>query len=194
MSEEKIENPNLPNEGEGEPEIESENQPEGSEGADETVETLKEKNQSLYEQLKKAKGFTRDEEGKWIKKPEPKIEPKPKAKSDEFGYDKKAFLSANGIKGTKEFDFVRDEVKKSGEELENLLENEYFQTKLEKFRALNKTAEATPKGSGRSSVATDSVEYWMTKPIEDVPQEMRIKVVNARLKQDESKGKFYNQK
>jgi hypothetical protein len=116
------------------------------------------------------------------------------SKSDEFGYDKKAFLTANGIKGTKEFDFVKDEVKKSGMELEDLLENDYFQSKLDKFRALNKTAEATIKGKDSKGVQTDSVEYWLNKPIEEVPHEMRIKVVNAKLKQNESKGKFYNSK
>jgi hypothetical protein len=124
-------------------------------------------------------------------KPEKKSESK---KSDDLDYGAKAFLTANGIKGTKEFDFVKDEMKKSGEELENLLENDYFQSRLEKFRNLNKTTEAIPKGSKRAGITTDSVEYWMTKPIEEVPHEMRIKVVNARLKQDESKGKFYNHK
>lgn len=109
-------------------------------------------------------------------------EKSPSKKSDELDYGQKAFLTANGIKGSKEFDFFKDEMKKSGEELESLLENEYFQSKLEKFRALNKTANATPKGDKRSGMTMDSVEYWMTKPIEEVPQDMRVKVVNARLK------------
>lgn len=34
----------------------------------EDTEILKQKNQELYEQLKKAKGFIRDKEGKWVKK------------------------------------------------------------------------------------------------------------------------------
>lgn len=123
-----------------------------------------------------------------------KPEVKSSKKSDDLDYAQKAFLTANGIKGSKEFDFVKDELKKSGEELDNLLDNDYFKSRLEKFRNLNKTAEATPKGGKRSSMTTDSVEYWMSKPIEEVPQEMRIKVVNARLKKEESKGKFYNQK
>lgn len=123
-------------------------------------------------------------------KPEKKSESK---KSDDLDYGAKAYLTANGIKGSKEFDFVKDELKKSGEDLDSLIENDYFKAKLEKFRNLNKTTEAIPKGSRRSSVTTDSVEYWMSKPMEEVPQEMRIKVVNARLKKDESKGQFYNQ-
>lgn len=126
---------------------------------------------------------------KFEKNPEVKA-----SKSDELDYGKKAFLASNGIKGTKEFDFVKDELKKSGLELGDLVENEYFQSKLDKFRALNKTADATIKGKDSKGVQTDSVEYWMNKPIEDVPHEMRIQVVNAKLKQDESKGKFYNSK
>lgn len=34
----------------------------------EEAEVLKQRNQELYEQLKKAKGFVRDKDGKWIKK------------------------------------------------------------------------------------------------------------------------------
>jgi hypothetical protein len=41
-------------------------------------------------------------------------------------------------------------------------------------------------------VATDSVEYWMAKPIEEVPAEMRTKVVNAKISKDKNKGNFYN--
>jgi hypothetical protein len=37
------------------------------------TEALKARNQELYEQLKKAKGFIRDKEGKWIKKENPTI-------------------------------------------------------------------------------------------------------------------------
>jgi len=36
--------------------------------AEEEAEVLKQRNQELYEQLKKAKGLIRDKEGKWVKK------------------------------------------------------------------------------------------------------------------------------
>jgi len=39
--------------------------------AEEEAEVLKQKNQELYEQLKKAKGFIRDKTGKWVKKEAP---------------------------------------------------------------------------------------------------------------------------
>jgi len=189
MEEENLENTDLTN-GENEENLGSENQDDSSED----VNTLKAKNQSLYEQLQKAKGKVRDSEGNWIKKPEIKTESitKTNGKSDDFDYGEKAFLTANGIKGSKEFDFVKSELKSSGQDLDSLLENDYFQTKLEKFRALNKTAEAIPTGKRSGGVSVDSVEYWSTKPIEEVPKEMRIKVVNAKLEKETKKGVFYN--
>lgn len=113
-------------------------------------------------------------------------------KSNDLDYGEKAYLTANGIKGAKEFEFVKAELKASGENLDNLLENDYFKSKLEKFREINKTADAIPKGGRSNSVPTDSVEYWMAKPIEEVPKDMRAKVVNAKLTKDKDKGVFYN--
>lgn len=114
-----------------------------------------------------------------------------KSKSDDFGYDVKAYLKASGIKST-EFDFVKNEVKASGMDIDSLLDNDYFQSKLEKHRALQKTSDATIKGTRSGATATDSVEYWLSKPIEEVPAEMRSKVVNAKLAKEKNKGMFYN--
>jgi len=119
------------------------------------------------------------------------IEVQPIKKSDGIGYGEKAFLVANGIKG-EETKLVQEAMKRTGESLEQILENPYFQAKLKETRDLAMTADATPKGSRSNSIPTDSVEYWSAKPIEDVPQEMRRAVVNHRLKKEESKGKFYN--
>lgn len=113
-------------------------------------------------------------------------------KSNDFGYDVKAYLKASGIKAN-EFDFVKAELKSSGtKDVDTLLENEYFQAKLEKHRELGKTQDAIPSGKRSGGVATDSVEYWMAKPIEDVPLDKRRAVVNAKLEQEKNKGKFYN--
>lgn len=108
-----------------------------------------------------------------------------------LGLDVKGYLKASGIKSS-EFDFVQEELKKSGGDIDSLLENEYFQAKLEKHRELAKTADAIPTGKRSGGVPTDSVEYWMSKPIEDVPQSMRREVVNAKLDREKNKGVFYN--
>jgi len=116
----------------------------------------------------------------------------PSKKSDELDYGAKAFLKSSGIENS-EFDFVKEELKKSGlKDLDSLLENPYFKAELENKRALDKTKNATIKGKASNQVATDSVEYWLTKPIDEVPREMRFKVVQAKMKKDSSSGMFYN--
>lgn len=113
-------------------------------------------------------------------------------KSNDFGYDVKAYLKASGIKAT-EFDFVKAELKRSGmKDVDALLENEYFNAALEKHRAVSKTSEAIPRGNRSGGVATDSVEYWLSKPFEEVPQDKRREVVNARIAKEKNQGKFYN--
>jgi hypothetical protein len=113
-------------------------------------------------------------------------------KSDELDYGAKAFLKSSGIENS-EFDFVKEELKKSGlKDLDSLLENPYFKSELENRRALDKTKNATIKGKSANGVATDSVDYWLTKPIDEVPREMRYKVVQAKMKKDSSSGMFYN--
>lgn len=113
-------------------------------------------------------------------------------KSDDFGWDVKAYLKSSGIQSN-EFDFVEQELKQSGmKDIDALLDNDYFKARLEKHRAITRTAEATPKGTRNGGVPTDSVDYWMTKDIKDVPADMRIKVVEAREAKERSKGVFYN--
>lgn len=121
-----------------------------------------------------------------------KNKPDKPQKSNDFGYDVKAYLKASGISSA-EFDFVKAELKASGlKDVDELLENPYFKTKLESQREINKTQEAIPKGNRSGGVATNSVEYWMTKPIEEVPLDMRREVVNAKLEKEKGKNKFYN--
>lgn len=116
----------------------------------------------------------------------------PSKKSDDLDYGAKAFLKASGIENT-EFDFVKDELKKSGlKDLESLLDNPYFKAELENRRELVKTKNATIKGKASNQVATDSVEFWLTKPIDEVPREMRYKVIQAKLKKETNTGVFYN--
>jgi len=121
-----------------------------------------------------------------------KNKPATPSKSNDFGYDVKAYLKASGIK-TDEFDFVKTEMKSAGiKDVDALLENKYFQSKLEEHREISRTQEATPKGNRSGGVATDSVEYWMAKPIEEVPTDKRRAVVNAKLEKEKGQGKFYN--
>lgn len=122
---------------------------------------------------------------------EPQRESQPN-KTGALDYAQKAFLVANGIKGT-ETKLVEEAMRKTGETLEQVLENPYFQAKLENTRNLAKTTESIPKGNNRGGKPpVDQVDYWLQKPIEEVPAEMRRAVVNAKYERDKNKSKFYN--
>lgn len=179
--------------------INDENTPDFEQDENEVKETVEETNES-QEETKEESTQEKDWKAEALKykaildrnknkKPEAE---KSSQKSNDLDYGAKAYLTANGIKGAKEFDFVKNEMKSSGDDLDSLLENDYFKSRLEKFRSLNKTQDATPQGKRSGGIPTDSVEYWAGKPIEEVPQEMRIKVVNAKLQKETSKGVFYN--
>lgn len=107
-------------------------------------------------------------------------------------YGQKAYLRAEGIKGEAETALVQQFMKETGKDLEKVLESKFFKAELEEMRELAKTDAANPTGKRTGTTALDSVEYWMAKPLEDVPKDMRQKVVNALIKQSENKGVFYN--
>lgn len=125
------------------------------------------------------------------KDPEEKSKKLPSESEKKLDYGQKAFLISNGIKGPKETEFVNSELAKAGGELDALLENEYFQKRLEDFRAVEKTSDATPKGN-RTKPAKNSVDYWLTQDFKDVPKEMKAEVVNAKMKKENGSGGFYN--
>jgi len=123
-----------------------------------------------------------------------KEEPKPEKKenkSSELDYGQKAFLTANGIKGKNEFEFTENLLKETGKDLEDLIEMKYYKTQLEDFRAEQKTKNATPSSSKRSSTSSrDNPEYWVNKPFNEVPAELKRKVLKLKEKKIESIDKF----
>lgn len=161
---------------------------------EDTVETTEDTTEDTIDWQAKAKEY----EGR-MKRAETKLSKTPKdtpagkpSTSNGLDYGEKAFLVANGIKGETETKFVQQVMQETGKNLEQVLESKFFKAELEEMRELAKTAEATPSGKRSGSSTTDSVEYWMSKPIEEVPKEMRTQVVNAKIKRESSTGVFYN--
>ena len=193
--EEVIIDPNKTNEEEGADEGDN-GENNGEEGkttppAEKPKETLEERRERLLGQLKRINkdlGITDEPTEK-------KVPNKKGTKSEGFDWGEKAYLTSNGIKGSDEHEFAQKLQKQTGLDLDSLLEDTYFQTKLNEFREQRATTNATPSGTKRSSNSSvDTVEYWIAKgelpPKDQV--EMRRKVVNARLKKEDSKGVFYN--
>jgi hypothetical protein len=121
--------------------------------------------------------------------PEVKQEPKSPS-SDELGFAEEAYLLANEIKKD-EIPLAQEILKKTGMNLRELVEDDYFKSKLKAFREEKASSGAIPKGTKRSAPSPkDSVDYWLNKPFAEVPNDMRLAVVNAKLEREKSKNPF----
>lgn len=127
-----------------------------------------------------------------FKEPETKTETAPSKPSD-LDWGQKAFLLANGIKGSDETGLVKDFMANTGKSLDEVMESKYFQSELKEFRDAKLTENAVPSGSKRTGqTAQSTVEYWLSKgelpPTSEV--QLRREVVNARLKAEKSGNVF----
>ena len=115
-------------------------------------------------------------------------------KSNDLDYGQKAFLVANGVKEADEMKLVKGVMQETGKTLEDVLSSKYFQAELKEMRDLKASSNAIPNGKRSGTASQDSVDYWLAKgelpPAHDV--ELRRKVVNARIKKNDTKGVFYN--
>lgn len=145
----------------------------------------------------KARGIAKRYETKFKKlqeKPvaEAKTVEEKKVEKKGFDYGEKAYLRSSGIEPS-EFDFVYEVMSNTGKPMEDVLESKYFQAELKERRDAKASKEALPSGSKRSGqVARDSVEYWLAKGELPPPdqRELRTKVVNARIKQQQDQSTF----
>lgn len=120
-------------------------------------------------------------------------EKKPESKSSDLDYGQKAFLIANGVKDADEINLVKDIMANTGKSLDDVLASKYFQSEIKELRDEKLATSAMPNGSGRSGQsAQDTVDYWIAKG--ELPpaseRELRIKVVNARLKKETNTNIF----
>ena len=129
-----------------------------------------------------------------LKAKSPKVEPKPEPKPDkpeftDFDDGQYAYLTAKQIEDDGEIAIVKEAVRESGKSLRDVLKLKYVQEELAEFRAEKVRKEATPTNSNRGgSPAQDKVAFWVNKgglpPNTPENADLRIAVVNARLKKD----------
>lgn len=123
----------------------------------------------------------------------------PKNKSFELGYEHKAFLNANGIKGQDEYSLVKEYAQNTGKEIEDIIETKFFQSELKELRALRDSRMASDAASGSKrgqQSARDTVDYWLAKGDEALPPsyqtQLRRDVINARIKKYDNQSPFKN--
>ena len=113
---------------------------------------------------------------------EPVSKPSKANDSDKLDYGERAFLATYGIKGADEIALAKSWIKRTGDEIDALVDDDVFNARLEKLRANKLTKQAIPSSSKRTTQASaDSVDYWLQKPFSEVPLDLRSKVVNARI-------------
>lgn len=204
--EEKIEDTNSPNseeitspeEGEEEAEEEAEvglpadiPEVEPKDNAEEDPEILKEKNQKLYEQLKKAKGFVRDKEGKWVKKEKPVIQaPVVEEKSEMAGITTAELYSL--VKANvpdDDTESVKRYARSNGMTITEALKEDECKAILKVRGEHRKTQEAANTGAakaGKLKVSDDVLEANASKGI--LPQDDAGILRLAKLKAGKKEG------
>ena len=110
-----------------------------------------------------------------------------------FGYDEMAYLEAKGVSDD-DYPIVLAAINATGKSLRDVLNSKYVQSEIKEAKEVRSSKDAIPTGSKRSSPAPrDTVEYHLANKtplskIED--QDLRRKVVEAKIKADTSGNKF----
>jgi hypothetical protein len=151
----------------------------------------RERTKTLRDQLKEAKALAE-------KKPESKPESKPDESRLLEKLEKMSLRSA-GITSPEDIELARNTAKKWNVDIDDVLADEDFQVKLKRQQDARANVEATSnvRGSGGTSSAKDTPEYWIAKGTppsrSEVPdRKARAKIARAFMENTKSGKKFYN--
>lgn len=114
-------------------------------------------------------------------------------KDDKFDYGQLAYLTAKGFDHADDQKYLKDLMKRTGSELNDLLSDEFVTGKLGEMKEKRTSQGAMPSGDDRNAPpAADQVEYWLNKGQLPPPDqvELRKKVVNAKIAREQGKSVF----
>ena len=87
--------------------------------------------------------------------------------------------------------FAAANVDDSGKSLRETIESNYFQHTLKELRSVESTKKATPSGVKRTSGTEKTrVDYYLNKPISEVPADMKHEVVRTRMAREKNTNQF----
>mgnify|MGYP001615612811 CR=1 FL=1 len=111
---------------------------------------------------------------------ETKVEPVRNTSTDkpnELDYGQKAFLKTYGIQGSDELALVKSFATRTGDDLDTIVSDEIFLGKLKSLREARESADAIPKGKGRSAqtgVTNVDIAYARYKETGEWPSDFEI--------------------
>lgn len=155
---------------------------------------------SDYEKLNQTLGSLKRELKDLKKSKNETEEIKADSKPSENNLIEKAFLRSAQITHSEDVELALATAKKWGVSVDALVDDADFQVKLEKSRTsrANVTATSGVKGSGSTSNAKNTPEYWQGKGTPPTPDDVpdrsaRMKIINAMMSNSKTGGrKFYN--
>ncbi len=171
--------------------------PEEKEGEEDTTD-WKAEAKKLQEKAIKQREKTKELKAKLKAQP---TETKPadqENKSGDLDFGEKAYLkSMLDIKGADEIALVKQWRTRTGDDLDTLVSDDIFLSKLTSLREARTSQEAIPSGTRRSNASTkDSVEFHLEKyengsmKLNDMDFDMRSKVLTAKLEKDKKSSTF----
>ena len=164
---------------------------------------VKDSNKQLFERAKNAEGFKKQDDGSWVKTEKPKPV-KPEAKkletTDTLDYGALAFhntkTDALKIEHADDVALLEKALEETGKDQKSVLESTWFMAELKAAQDKRAVESATPsggRGTGGDAPSTKK-EFWIAagKLPPDTPEnrELRIEVVNARMKIEGNRNKF----
>jgi len=170
----------------------------------EKLSQVSEQNKQLFVRTKKAEGFElRD--GKWVKpersektQGETKVDTKPpkdSSQSSELDYGQLALLRTEGIKGSEEVALFKEIMTETGKGVLDVLDSNYFKSRLTDLRETKESMNAIPKGRNRSGqIGVTDVDVAVAKYKEDgtLPSDFKTRsaVVKSLEAEESSVGMF----
>ena len=169
----------------------------------EKFEKVSEQNRQLFSRAKKAEGFEL-KDGKWVKlkvekpKEEPKVDIDPSkepSKPSELDYGQMALLRQEGIKGAGETALFKEIMTETGKGVLDVLDSNYFKSRLTDFREAQASSNAIPKGKNRSGqTGTTDLDfaYAKFKDTGEMPADFktRVAIKNKMVAEEANKNMF----
>jgi len=163
-----------------------------NETAEETISLSKAEHAKLLEQLGSLKRENKD----FKKAKESAQEP---SKPDASDLSQKAFLRAAAITSADEVELALTTAKKWDMPIDQLVDDDDFKEKLDKFRTKksNEAASSNIRGSGAGKSANQTAEYYIAKgappTAEQVPdRKVRASIARAMMANQKQGKQFYN--
>lgn len=180
--------------------LNNENASEVKEQLTKEATALRDNNRQLYTRAKKAEGFEYNKESKeWTKKEKPEEKPelkkskedKPDLAQEALKYAQKTFLEGRGYKNVDDQKLIFDECERLKMTPEAVIDMAHMKSNLKDSKDQREAESAAPDSKGRGSGKTqDKPDYWIAKGKMPKDQKLAEKVVNAKIKSDDSNKMF----